>query len=276
VFLLEAHHIPRALQRELVLALASDPARRHPDAGTLAQALRRALADEPGPPAPAPAFAAATGAPPAGRGGRAKARRALLGAGVLLSVTLVIANGTRPASRPAPGPQPTPAPAGPLVPVEVDTLSPPASSSAGPPPPEADTPAPALPRAVLGADGQAPFALELDGADGSVRVPLPAPAVVVLPLADGRVAVGTAQGEVLLVDPNQPAPALLHAFAQEVLGLELLDGRLVARGDDRRPRRLGEGEVATPDELEVEGTLGRWAFPRHAPPAQVALELPPP
>jgi serine/threonine-protein kinase len=111
---------------------------------------------------------------------------------------------------------------------------------------------------------------------GGPAIPLPGAPTALAILPDGRVAVGTADGAVLLYDPAAPArePAPLASFGHAVLSLEWRDGALRARGDDRRPSPLAAAEAAPGGSIAVEGAAGRYAFPREPVIREIAIEVP--
>ncbi|MCO5166148.1 MAG: protein kinase [Planctomycetes bacterium] len=265
LLLLEARKVPRPLQRALLVALAPDPARRFPDADALRRALDEAVVVAPAPPHARPVA------------GRVVAALALLtavgGAALLL--------GRNPAQDAAPsGPRDAAAsvaaPEASAAPAVVSTASPasPGEDDAGAPEavPANDAPGGASPvvRAIAaGPDGPAALLLQHDGRE--VRVALEAPVAVLLPLDDGRVVAGTADGQVVLVDPARPdAPRALHRFAHRVLALTRDGAHVRAEGDGRRPLPLADGEAAPPGARAVEGALGRYAWPT-APAREVIL-----
>ena len=64
---------------------------------------------------------------------------------------------------------------------------------------------------------------------------------------------------------------LLGLLQSNVSPGRFLAGVLHARGDDRSPRPLAEGEAPTAEETLVEGALGRYAYPRAPLLREVAL-----
>ncbi len=114
-------------------------------------------------------------------------------------------------------------------------------------------------------DGRARVEWVGPGGELLAAVELDAPASHLRALGDARVAIGTVDGAVLLWDAARPgeAPRELARFGGRVLALAPAPGgALRVRGDDRAPRPLGPGDAPGPDELAIEGALGRYAYPR--------------
>lgn len=111
--------------------------------------------------------------------------------------------------------------------------------------------------------GQPPV-LDVIDANGTraIRLPLSTFPTRLLALPQGRAALATGEGAVLLLDPSGTGSTReLTRFAHAVVDLELREGSLWVQGDDRKTRPLPKGEEPKPNETLIEGVLGRYAFP---------------
>jgi len=129
------------------------------------------------------------------------------------------------------------------------------------PAPPAAAATPAAPDARALAPSEAPL-------PASHREPPPLPPGVSpvswLDLPDGRVAVATLEGRVLIADPRSrgAAPREVASFASGVLALSLEGGDLVITGDDRAETPLADGAEAPAGCIVLGSDEGRFAFPR--------------
>ncbi|MEZ6185947.1 MAG: serine/threonine-protein kinase [Planctomycetota bacterium] len=101
-----------------------------------------------------------------------------------------------------------------------------------------------------------------DPQGGDARTALPAaPALLEVDAAGARAALALSDGSLWRLAPDAP-PARLGAFPYAVRALRWEPDALIAEGDERQPTLLAAGAEPPPGSRVVEGSLGRYAFPR--------------
>jgi hypothetical protein len=80
---------------------------------------------------------------------------------------------------------------------------------------------------------------------------------------------------VLVVDPaSSDAPREVARFSRAVLSIEVRDGKIRARGDDRRAFPLKDSEAVPENCIVIEEGGARFAFPREPVVREVEVTLP--